>query len=278
MKKIMFALALLLPGISSAASFTGYDTIPGDVVSFATEVVDFSPVGIIPAPNDKPEYALGAPNYYTQTSQRIVNLNGGSMVLGFSPYVMKADGTSESEVYVYEAGWYETWDTYASNDLVNWVKLTPSFKGIHEKAGSVIGYDLDEHLNAGESYKYIKIVDISGGVDLDAVVVTHGRSENNFKYIDSASCGRTVYDLIQDPGSQFISVKVIDEENKVSYVPFVSKSGFEPLAVSVNQGKDCVQETEINVMALDTKDGTVFNILKDATGKDVKQIDNSTVF
>lgn len=286
MKKTVIALMCLVTTSVFAQSYQGYPDIPGNTVGYATQVIEYSP-GPGVKYND-PKFILGEPDYYTNKNSFSLG-NSGSVVVSFSPFVIKPSGNNAADFYVYEIETYEKWDVFVSNDLKDWLPVKEVFKDVTPTSsgakgrGSVVGYDVDG-INATDTYKYVKIVDTSNsgypntpGSDIDAVVVTSALYSGNGIIVDTDSRNGLVYNLMSEQDTGAVGVKIIDKQDGVRYIPFSSDSSLEPIALSVQGNFDCDDEKDINVLAIKSDTKVPLNIIKDQAGKDIRTIDNSVV-
>ena len=288
MKKIVIALMCLVTSSAFAQSYKGYPDIPDNTVGYATQVIDYSPGTGVSEQYKHSEYILGEPDYYTTTNSFALG-NSGSIVVGFSPFIIKPSGDNSADFYIYEVETYEPWDAYVSNDLENWVKAPVVFKDVTATTGgtkgrgSVVGYDVDA-ISATDTYKYVKIVDTSNsgfansaGSDIDAVVVTSAVYSGNGAIVDTDSRNGLVYNLMSDQETGAVGVKIIDKQDGVRYIPFSTDASLEPVALSVQGNFNCDDEKDINVLAIKSDTKVPLNIIKDQAGNDIRTIDNSVV-
>ncbi len=287
MKKFALAVLCMLSTTAFAQSYKGYPDIPGDTVGYATQVISYSPGTGVAAKYKNSSYILGEPDYYT-TSNSFALGNSGSIVVSFSPFIIKPSGDNSADFYVYEVETYEPWDAYVSNDLENWEKVPAVFKDVTSTSGgtkgrgSVVGYDVDA-ISAAQTYKYLKIVDTSNsgfadsaGSDIDAVVVTSAVYAGNGKIVDTDSRNGLVYNLLSDQDTGAVGVKIIDKQDGVRYIPFSTDASLEAVALSVQGNFDCDDEKDINVLAIKSDTKVPLNIIKNQAGNEIRTIDNSS--
>ena len=121
---------LSLSGNVCAATYGGVD-FPGGIVSFADEVVIYSPaisqVGDPSAPYRVPEKALGAPDFDDNETNGIdyVSLGrGGSIVLRFTNNSLTGSGNSANDLWIFEIG-PAVEDTFVdiSKDNITWTSV-----------------------------------------------------------------------------------------------------------------------------------------------------------
>ncbi|WP_233970978.1 cell envelope biogenesis protein OmpA [Pectobacterium versatile] len=289
MKKYAIALMCLLSASAFAETYKGYPDIPGTAVGFATEIVSYTPGPNVSSSYKVPERILGEPNRYS-ANENILSLGAaGNVVVRFTPYAIKKSGTADADLYVYEAGTYESWDAYVSNDGSEWIKATPVFQAINPASaqtttnrGSVIGYDVDVIDSESDSFTYLKIIDTSlskyadsPGADLDAIVLTSAKALGMEVFIDTDSRNGKVYNLYQNDITGAVGVKTISKDNTVSYVPFSTDDSLKAIALSLQGDFNCDDEKDINVLATRKSDGIQLNIIKQQNGTTIKTIDNS---
>jgi len=279
--KVAIGIALVsLSASSFAQSYTKYPDIPGNAQAYAVKVEQYNRGPGVPDHLAVTDNILGAPDDYTGGSA-LTTGTAGSIVLSFGDRDVRADGTDESEVYVYETDYYEPWDVYASNDMENWTKLEVGLSQINGTnvtgSGSVIGYDLDK--SGLDTFKYIKVVDAGtnggAGPDVDAVVLTHTKFTGGGIVVDTDSRNGTVFNLEKSPNTGSIDVKKISKDGSVDYIPFSTDDSLEPIALSVQGNFDCDDAKDINVLATRKADDVPVNIIKDQQGNDIATIDNS---
>nr|WP_159465411.1 cell envelope biogenesis protein OmpA [Scandinavium goeteborgense] len=285
--KAAIGIALVsLSASSFAQSYEGYPDIPGTTVGYATQVMDYQPGPGVGEDYQHTEDTLGQPNYYTEGNSFALG-QGGSLVLAFTPFEIKPSGTSESDFYVYEVNTYEPWDAYVSNDMINWVKATPSFSDTTDESGgskgrgSVVGYDIDA-ISPTTNYKYVKIVDTSNstftntaGSDIDAVLTTSGQYTGGGTIVDTDSRNGMVFNLEKDKATGAVDVKKISKDGSVEHIMFSEDDSLDPIALSVQGNFDCDDAKDINVLATRKSDDVPVNIIKDQQGNDIATIDNS---
>lgn len=291
MKKLILMLACAFSVSAFAQSYSGYPDIPGTAQGYATKVVSYSPGPGVGASYAVPSRALGAPNYYSASEQPFSLGPGGNVVLSFDPLVIKKSGTSDADFYVYEEAGYESWDVYVSNDGVNWIKAPVAFQDINPaplqtttNRGSVVGYDVDSLASSNGTFAYVKLVDTSNttfsgtpGSDIDAVVITSSQAAGTDVLVDTDSRNGKVYDLYQNSSTGAVGVKIIDKDNKVTYIPFSTDSSLEAVALSLQGDFNCDDEKDINVLATRKSDSVQLNIIKQQDGTAIRIIDNSAV-
>ncbi|YCH28980.1 cell envelope biogenesis protein OmpA [Erwinia sp. D4-22] len=290
MKKLILMLACAFSVPVFAQSYTGYPAIPGTAKGYATEVVSFTPGSNLNSTTMDPKRALGEPNLYSKNEAVFALGAGGNVVLKFDPLAIKKSGTPEADFYVYEEGPFESFDAYVSTDGEQWIKATPSFKDINPASpttatnrGSVIGYDVDVIDSDVSAFSYVKIVDTSmstysnPGADIDAVVLTSAQAAGADVLVDTDSRNGIVYDLYQNSSTSAIGVKIIDKDNKVTYIPFSTDGSLDAVALSLQGDFNCDDEKDINVLATRKSDSVQLNIIKQQDGTAIRTIDNSTV-
>lgn len=290
MKKLHILLLCAFSASAMADAYTTYKPLPEKVTGFAKSVVQYSPgegasgIGavtdnILKAPDDPNSGANGPFNF--------LSLGKGGSVIVEMDSAIQADGTSASELYVFESRSYETFDVYISNDRTNWTKLAISSSAIQDGAGSWVSFNLDGQVSPGQAYRYVRIVDtgkvgsmVAGtyGADIDAVVSTAALpAEANYKYFDTDSRNGKVYDLYQNTATGAIGVKIIDKQNHVTYIPFSTDSSLDAVALSLQGDFNCDDEKDINVLATRKSDSVQLNIIKQQDGTAIRTIDNATV-
>jgi hypothetical protein len=276
--KTAVSLALLSLSASSFAQvYGGYPDIPATSIGNATEIIDFQVgPGVTPGAYP-PERTLGLPNGLATPLGR-----SGSLVLSSLPMSVKGDNTAAADMYVYEHGLYESWDVYVSTDTQTWLKVE-SVSTATNSVGTVRGYDIDS-ISSDTTYPYIKLIDTSNsagtttsGADIDGIVIAHAKYNADGSIVDTDSRNGVIYNLLKDSEKGSVSVKIIDKQDVVSYVPFTTDDSLDPVALSVQGNFDCDDEKDINVLATRKDTGIQVNIIKDQAGNDIRTIDNSIV-
>jgi len=173
--KIVFSVFMLLVFATTAhaTTYKGVDFPQGDV-SFADQVVSFTPGPNTIAPYNNPDAALGVPD--EPTGNYYVSLGwGGTLILKFTDNSLTTSGNSDKDLWVFEIG-PAVEPTYVSisKDGSNWIS-------VGEVGGSISGVDIDAYIGSGvvlwDQYSYVKLVDknlhLSGspyaGADIDAL-------------------------------------------------------------------------------------------------------------
>ena len=156
---------------------------PAGAVSFADQVVDYSPVvqsGGPTAANSDPSKALGVPDYVSGgacadvTSCRFVSLgDGGSITLRFLDNVLTGSDSTDLDLRIFEVG-PQVEDTFVeiSNNGSEWFAVGKIF-------GSIMGIDIDAFgFGSSSRFSYVRLTDdgaeggqtgASVGADIDAV-------------------------------------------------------------------------------------------------------------
>lgn len=157
-----------------AANFGGVE-FPQGALSFADQVVSYTPGSGVLAPNNDPSQALGVPNYDVQADLNYVSLGDvpGSLVLRFLDNSLTTSGTPADDLWVFEIGGaIEPTSVDISTDGINWLP-------IGDTGGATSGIDLDSIAGVipGAKYSYVRLSELpplqSGspfaGADIDAV-------------------------------------------------------------------------------------------------------------
>ena len=160
----------------------GGTDFPQGAVSFADQLVDFSPVIKNGEPTDfnrQAEKALGVPDYLsgggcTSPACTFVSLgDGGSITLRFTDNVLTGSNSSDPDLWIFEVG-PDIEDTFVdvSSDASTWFAVGKVF-------GSTAGIDIDAFgFGASSTFAYLRLTDdgdegdqfgISVGADIDAV-------------------------------------------------------------------------------------------------------------
>lgn len=181
------ALTLALAGFASgpgspvsAGSYCGIDFPDGDS-SFADEVADVTPGDYQgETPQSNPEEALGPPNAYPNCSNNQDNYwsayslgAGGEIVLKFNNTVLRGDGSSKPDLYIFESGdAMESMEVWVSPDGQDWTHVATTSTNT-----ATTGIDLDaQGVGPDAAMYYVRIQDAEqnedgarAGADVDAV-------------------------------------------------------------------------------------------------------------
>jgi hypothetical protein len=173
----------VLSSAAHAEIFKGID-FPSGIISFADEVVNYSPsnFGGGPSPgNREPSHALGAPDVegiggacVSPVNCHAVSLgSGGSLTLRFTDNYLTGSNSSAVDLWIFETyGQVEPTFVDISQDGINWVS-------VGRVPGSTSGIDLDAYgFDATSRFSYVRITDdpidgagtgASAGADIDAI-------------------------------------------------------------------------------------------------------------
>ena len=283
MKKIIIALTCLLSAAAHAEKYSTYAESPGTAVGFVTSVVDYSPGSGASGDGAIQSNAVGTPD------GKYLSLGkSGSAVFKVGPNALKADGTSAVDIYVYEAGWWDSFDVYVSANGVSYTRLTPTIVSqASGGSGSWAGFNIDGQVDKVLAYPYVKVVDTSNstsvipgtdGADVDALMITSAAEPvgNNVLY-DTDTLNGDTYNLYADADSGVVGVKVITSNGAVTYIPFSAGNTLTPIAVSVQSDVNGDSVNDINVLATRKSDNAQLNIYRDLNGAFIKTVDNSAI-
>lgn len=289
MKRLLIITLSFVSAMAFADTYPPYKAFPEITTGFAKRVVEYNPgngasgIGaitdnILGAPDDPNTSTNGKPYNFLSLGQ------AGNVIVEMD-VPLKPDGTSYNELYVFETRTYEKFDVYISSDLDNWIKLKVSTMATSNNQGTWVGFNLDGQINSGQLYPYVKIVDtdkmtstLKGtyGADIDAVVSTAiSPSDASYKYYDTDSLNGNIFNLYQNTTTGAIGVKLIRNDNTVSYIPFSSEGSLTPVAISVQSDFNGDGEIDMNVLATNNAENVQVNIIKQQDGTAIKTIDNS---
>ncbi|MCJ7957319.1 MAG: hypothetical protein MUW57_12400 [Pseudomonas sp.] len=283
MNKLIITLACLLPCAAHAETYSTYAESPGTAAGFITSVVEYNPGTGAFGDGAIQGNATGAPDGKYLSLGKM-----GNAVFRVGPNALKADGTSAVDMYVYEAGWWDSFDVYLSSNGVSYTKLTPTTTSrASGGSGSWVGFNIDGQVDALLAYPYVKVVDTSNsssaipgtdGADVDSIMITSAAAPvgNNVMYDTDMFDGKT-YNLYEDVDSGAVGVKVISAGGAVSYIPFSTDNTLTPVAISVQGDVNGDSVNDINVLVTRKADNAQLNIYRDLNGAFLKIVDNSTI-
>ena len=163
------------PGQGEPVTFDGVE-FPHGEISFADRVVSFRAAEGVEAPYDKPDVALGVPDY-------VSDAEGGYVALGNAEDTCQAELVLEfrdnalvdipgDDLWIFEIGSaVEATDVYISADGRDWISLG-------RVEGATRGIDIADQTGPGETFNFVKLCDYPdgtgsyapwGGPDIDAV-------------------------------------------------------------------------------------------------------------
>ena len=283
MKNIKLALACLTSAAANAETYSTYTETPGTAVGFVTSVEEYKPGSGGYGDGAIQSNALGAPNgNYLSLGK------SGSAVFKVGPNALKANGTSAIDMYVYEAGWWDSFDVYISANGVSYTKLVPTTTSIASGgSGSWVGFNIDGQVDTVLASPYVKVVDTSNntstipgtdGADIDGIMITSAAAPvgNNVIYDTDMHDGKT-YNLYQDKDTGVVGVKVITGAGAVSYLPFSNDNSLAPIAVSVQSDVNGDSINDIDILVTRKSDHAQLNIYRDFSGALIKTVDNSAI-
>lgn len=283
MKKLILALACVLSVSAYAEKYSTYAQAPGTAVGFATSVVAYNPgpgasgIGAIQS------NALGAPDGSSLSLGK-----KGSVVLKVGPEPLVANGTSAADLYVFEAGWYDSFEVHISADGVNYTKLTATSSAkASGGSGSWLGFNIDSQVDTVLAYPYVKIIDTSNststvagtdGADIDGVMITSAANPiGNYVMHDTDMHNGITYNLYRDADTGVVGVKVINSNGVASYIPFSTDDTLTPIALSVQSDVNGDAVNDLDVLVTRNADNVQLNIYRDLSGALIKTIDNSLI-
>ncbi|WP_308907642.1 hypothetical protein [Pseudomonas canadensis] len=283
MKKIIMALACLASVTANAETYSTYPESPGTAAGFVTSVVEYNPGSGAYGDGAIQSNVLGAPNGNYLSLGKL-----GNAVFKVGPNPLKADGTPAIDIYVYEAGWWDSFDVYISANSVSYTKLVPTTTAkASGGSGSWVGFNIDGQVDTALSYPYVKVVDTSSnpstipgtdGADIDGIMITHAAAPTgDYVMYDTDMYQGKTYNLYQDKDSGAVGVKVITATGAVSYVPFSSDGSLLPIAVSVQSDVNGDSINDIDVLVTRKSDNAQLNIYRDFSGALLKVVDNSAI-
>ncbi|QKN80776.1 cell envelope biogenesis protein OmpA [Scandinavium goeteborgense] len=272
--KAVLGITLVSLSVSSfAQQYEDYPEVPGVGLAYATSGEFFPGPGTIVT---SPDNALGVPD-----DNAVPLGDGGTLILGFDPFVITGDKTSAPDFSIIEQSEREIFSVFISADKENWIEVKPVYKE-YNSAGSTYGFDVDAVEGQENQYKYVKLVDASfsagssyAGADIVGAVVTSGKYVGGGVVVDTDSRNGIVYNLEKDKSSGVVDVKKIGKDGSVQHIMFSDDDSLDPIALSVQGNFDCDDAKDINVLATRKADDVPVNIIKDQQGNDIATIDNS---
>lgn len=168
--------AILSSAVPTAASYQG-TYFPGGAISFADEVVNFTPGANVGSQFNNPGRAIGAPDSIQPGEEPSDGLstvslgNGGSITLAFTDNYLTGSNDARPDLIVYETGATESVRVEISRDGT-------TFHSVGTIGGASRTIDLDQFgFGAQDRFSYVRLTDLrqgsqtSGpaGADIDAV-------------------------------------------------------------------------------------------------------------
>ena len=169
--KVLSAVALFSLFTSAHAASTTYGgvTFPAGDISFADEVINYSPGTDVGSGWNDSSDALGAPN-----SDAVSLGDGGSLTVKFTNNSLIASGDSSLDLWIFEIGGVtEYFDVFISTNGTDWL-------GLGSVRGQPTGIDIDaiSGIQIGVPYSFVKLIDDEsfnqtgspyGEADIDAI-------------------------------------------------------------------------------------------------------------
>lgn len=168
---ILFALvAAVTISFGARAMPTTYSgvTFPDGDISFADEVISFSPGPDVAAPHLDSSQVLGAPD-----GSHLSLGDNGSLIVRFSDNSLTTSGDSTADLHIFEVGnVVEVFNVSISQDLITWIDLG-------NLSGQPTSIDIDGAAGvvAFAQYSYVRLIDVGpnqtgspfGEADIDAI-------------------------------------------------------------------------------------------------------------
>jgi hypothetical protein len=180
---LCFAGFCVVSSAAHAEIFKGID-FPSGIISFADEVVDYSPFVTSAGPsigNREPSHALSAPDVVgigsacvnPLTCQAVSLGGGGSLTVRFTNNFLTGSNSPAIDLWIFETyGQVEPTFVDISQDGINWVS-------VGKVPGSTAGVDLDAYgFDSTSRFSYVRVTDdpldgaatgASAGADIDAI-------------------------------------------------------------------------------------------------------------
>lgn len=143
-------------------------TFPDGDISFADQVISFTPGPDVGAPHLDSSQVLGAPD-----GNHLSLGDSGSLIVRFSDNSLTTSGDATPDLHIFEVGAVvEVFNVAISQDLVNWIDLG-------DLSGQPTSIDIDgvAGVVAFAQYSYVRLIDVGpnqtgspfGEADIDAI-------------------------------------------------------------------------------------------------------------
>jgi hypothetical protein len=164
----VFASVAISSGSSAMPTTYSGVTFPDGDISFADQVISFSPGPDVGAPHLDSSQVLGAPD-----GNHLSLGDGGSLIVRFSDNSLTTSGDATPDLHIFEVGAVvEVFNVSISQDLVNWIDLG-------DLSGQPTSIDIDgvAGVVAFAQYSYVRLIDVGpnqtgspfGEADIDAI-------------------------------------------------------------------------------------------------------------
>lgn len=161
------ALSLSTGAVAMPTTYSGV-TFPDGDISFADEVVDFSPGGDVGPPHNNENLVLGAPD-----GNHLSLGDDGSLVVRFTDNSLTTSGDSADDLFIFEVGSrVEIFNVAISQDGSTWIDLG-------DLDGQPTGIDIDAVAGVlpFAQYSFVRLTDVGisqtgfpfGEADIDAI-------------------------------------------------------------------------------------------------------------
>lgn len=169
-------ISIVLTGLFAAplayAVPIGGVEFPDGALSFADQVVEYSPGPDVGPNYDDPNDALGVPDYSDPEGSTSLG-EGGYLTLQFTDNSLTTSGNSDDDLWIFEIGGaVESFAVDISTNASDWISL-----GV--VSGQPTGIDIDSFAGVipGTSYSFVRLTDVPpnqsgypfGEADIDAV-------------------------------------------------------------------------------------------------------------
>lgn len=164
----VFASVTISSGAGAMPTTYSGVTFPDGDISFADQVISFSPGPDVGAPHLDSSQVLGAPD-----GNHLSLGDGGSLIVRFSDNSLTTSGDATPDLHIFEVGAVvEVFNVSISQDLVNWIDLG-------DLSGQPTSIDIDgvAGVVAFAQYSYVRLIDVGpnqtgspfGEADIDAI-------------------------------------------------------------------------------------------------------------
>lgn len=165
---VLVAALTISNGVRAMPTTYSGVTFPDGDISFADQVISFSPGQDVAAPHLDSNLVLGAPD-----GGHLSLGDNGSLIVRFSDNSLTTSGDATADLHIFEVGArVEVFNVAISQDLVNWIDLG-------DLSGQPTSIDIDGVAGVVPfaQYSYVRLIDVApdqtgspfGEADIDAI-------------------------------------------------------------------------------------------------------------